>query len=83
MKPMNIAELKAHLSEVIATVNKTGNSVTIAKYGKPIAKIVPFSEEVKERKLGFALHLLTANNLKVQAQVDTPTDNDTLDAFYQ
>ena len=83
MDPMNIAELKSHLSEVISKVNKTGVAVTIAKYGKPIARIIPFTEEFNERKIGFAKHLLTTEISDLQEQIDAPTDTETLDGFYQ
>ena len=82
MEPLNIAELKAHLSEVLAQVNQTGEPVTIAKYGKPIAKIIPFTDGCEERKLGFASHLTKAPLSVLQSQVDAPTDTSTLDEFY-
>lgn len=82
MEVMNIAELKTHLSEVITKVNQTGDAVIIGKYGKPIAKIIPFDEPISERKLGFAKHLLTAELADLQAQVDAPNDCETLNGFY-
>jgi len=83
MDSMNIAELKAHLSEVLSKVNETGDEVTIAKYGKPIAKIIPFTEGGSERKLGFAKHLLVTTTSATQAQVDAPIDTETLKSFYK
>lgn len=82
MEPLNIAELKAHLSEVLTKVNQTGDTVTIAKYGKPIAKIIPFTDECVERKLGFASHLTRTQLSVLQSQVDAPTDTSTLEEFY-
>ena len=83
MDLMNIAELKSHLSEVISKVNQTGKAVVIGKYGKPIAKIIPFTEEISERKIGFAKHLLVTELTELQDQVDSPTDDETLDGFYK
>ena len=83
MDLINIAELKSHLSEVISKVNQTGDAVVIGKYGKPIAKIIPFTEEKKERKMGFATHLLETELRQLQAQVDAQTDRETLDSFNQ
>lgn len=83
MDLMNIAELKSHLSEVISKVNQTGDAVVIGKYGKPIAKIIPFTEENYERKIGFAKHLLVTELTDLQDQIDAPTDSETLGGFYQ
>lgn len=82
MEPLNIAEFKAHLSEVLTKVNQTGNSVTIARYGKPIAKIIPFTDGCEERRLGFASHLTNTQLPILQSQVDAPTDTSTLEEFY-
>lgn len=83
MKLVNIADLKSHLSDVIAQVNETGNSVVIGKYGKPIAKLIPFSEAEKSRNIGFGKHLIMTNISDVQHQVDEPVDSETLEGFYQ
>lgn len=83
MDSMNVAELKAHLSEVLSSVSQTGNAVTIAKYGKPIAKIIPFTDGSTERKPGFASHLTKTAIKDLQADVDAPIDSETLDSFYK
>lgn len=83
MELVNIAELKSHLSDVIAKVSKTGNAVVIGKYGKPIAKIIPFSEEKKTRSLGFGKHLTMTDTSSLQNQVDEPVDTETLQDFYR
>lgn len=83
MDLMNIAELKSHLSEVMNKVSQTGDTVVIGKYGKPIAKIVPFTESEKDRKVGFAEHLVTTDQASLQQQVSAPSDCETLDGFYQ
>ena len=48
---MNIGtfDAKTHFSEIIENVQK-GKNYTITKRGKPVAKIIPFSEESSLRK---------------------------------
>ena len=83
MEIVNIANLKSHLSDVIEKVNKTGKTVIIGKYGKPVAKIIPFTEEKKSRSPGFGKHLTMTNISDLQSQVDEPVDAETLEGFYR
>ncbi len=83
MELVNIANLKSHLSDVIEKVNKTGKTIIIGKYGKPVAKIIPFTEEKKSRTLGFGKHLTMTKISNLQSQVDEPVDNETLESFYK
>jgi prevent-host-death family protein len=83
MELINIAELKSHLSDVIAKVSETGSTVIIGKYGKPVAKLTPYSEEEKDRSLGFGKHLMMTTTSNLQQQVDLPIDPETLEDFYQ
>lgn len=83
MKLVNIAELKSHLSDVISKVSETGNAVVIGKYGKPVAKLIAFSEEEKSRNIGFGKHLNMTNISELQNQVDEPVDMETLEGFYR
>lgn len=83
MDIVNIAELKSHLSEVISKISETGGEVVIGKYGKPVAKIVPFSVGAQERALGFGKHLVMSEISNMQAQVDVPLDEDTFNGFYK
>ncbi len=46
MESMNFSEAKAHLSEVVDRV-ESGESVTLIRHGKPVAKIVPFELPLK------------------------------------
>ncbi|MCF6195743.1 MAG: type II toxin-antitoxin system prevent-host-death family antitoxin [Emcibacter sp.] len=82
-KLVNIADLKSHLSDVIAKVSKSGDPVIIGKYGKPVAKLIPFSEEEKSRNVGFGKHLVMTNISDLQHQVDEPVDTEILEGFYQ
>ena len=83
MELVNIAELKSHLSDVIAKVNETGTAVVIGKYGKPVAKLIPFSDEKKNRALGFGKHLLMSDTTSLQQQVDQSVDPETIEDFYR
>lgn len=51
MKTLNIHEAKTQLSKLLEEVN-AGESIVIAKAGKPIAKLVPFSSTKTERTGG-------------------------------
>jgi prevent-host-death family protein len=47
----NIHEAKSRLSQLIELAN-AGEEVIICKAGKPVVRLVPFSEKRKPRKLG-------------------------------
>ena len=51
MKTVNIHEAKTHFSQIITEVI-AGNSFIIAKAGKPVGKLIPFSNEAKARVPG-------------------------------
>jgi prevent-host-death family protein len=51
MDKVNIHEAKTHLSRLIARVS-AGEEIVIGKAGKPVAKLVPFTDESEPRKLG-------------------------------
>jgi len=53
MQQYNIHEAKTHLSSLIDNAIK-GNSFIIAKAGKPVVKVVPYSfKEPKKQRIGF------------------------------
>lgn len=56
MNSVNIHEAKTHLSRLLERV-AAGETVIIAKAGKPVAKLAPLKEArkpaMKKRKLGF------------------------------
>ena len=59
MKVVNVAEIKAHLSEYLAAV-EAGETVTIARRNKAVAKLVPVDAEsarAKPRPIGLAKSL--------------------------
>ena len=47
----NISDAKASLSKLIEMVMQ-GQEVIIGKAGKPVAKIVPYDENIRPRQLG-------------------------------
>jgi prevent-host-death family protein len=47
----NIHEAKSRLSQLIELAN-AGEEVIICKAGKPVVRLVPYSEKRKPRKLG-------------------------------
>ena len=51
MKQVNVHEAKTHLSRLIEEV-EAGREVTIAKAGRPVAKLSPITRKAKRRKLG-------------------------------
>jgi len=51
MQLVNIHNAKTNLSKLIEKV-LAGEDVTLAKAGKPVAKIVAYKEKVKPRKSG-------------------------------
>jgi len=82
MEIVNVADLKAHLSDVLSKVMKTGEPIVVGRYGKPIAKLMPYSGAAKPRRLGFGKHLLFDSVSDLQKQVDAPVDTDTMGGFY-
>ena len=53
--PINIAEAKAHFSELVTRASE-GEEIVIARSGKPLAKLVPLPEGKKPRRIGIAKH---------------------------
>lgn len=51
MEIINIQEAKTHLSRLVEEVLQ-GKELVIAKSGKPLVKVVPFSPEKGKRSLG-------------------------------
>ena len=51
MATFNIHEAKTHLSRLIERL-AAGEEIVIAKAGKPVAKLVPFTENKEPRRAG-------------------------------
>lgn len=58
MTTVNIHEAKTHFSRLLSRV-EGGEEITIAKAGKPIARIVPLSRETQKRIPGSAKGRIT------------------------
>ena len=54
MKQVNIHQAKANLSRLLVELEEQGEEIVIARYNKPVAKIVLFRSEVPDRKPGSA-----------------------------
>jgi prevent-host-death family protein len=49
---VSIYEAKTHLSQLIATVEATGEEIVIRRHNVPVAKLVPFRPVAAPRVLG-------------------------------
>ncbi|HRB05458.1 MAG TPA: type II toxin-antitoxin system prevent-host-death family antitoxin [Ilumatobacteraceae bacterium] len=49
---VSIYEAKTHLSQLIATVEATGEEIIIRRHNVPVAKLVPFRPVIAPRVLG-------------------------------
>lgn len=72
-RPINIHEAKTHLSRLVEQV-AAGQEFTIAKAGKPMARLVPLETAVQPKTLG-----LLAGKLQIADDFDAPLP----DAFWQ
>lgn len=71
---VNVHEAKTHLSKLLRRV-RAGEEITIARAGKPIAKLVPI-EPAPKRVFG-----LDRGLFEVPADFDAPLPDEVLDAF--
>ncbi len=72
---LNIHEAKAQLSRLIAAVEQ-GEEFVIARYGKPVARLVPIRPSTPTRKPGSA-----RGKFKVPPSFFEPLPEEILDAF--
>lgn len=68
MKIINTHEAKTHLSRLLDQV-AAGDEVVIGKSGKPVAKLVPYHAEQKERVSG-----LLKGKIKIKPDFDVLPD---------
>ncbi len=73
---VNIHEAKTHFSRLLQKV-ASGEEVTIARAGVPVARLVPIAREKKERPLGFA-----RGEVWIADDFDAPLPDDLLAEFY-
>jgi prevent-host-death family protein len=74
---VNIHEAKTHLSKLLERV-ALGEEVIIAKAGKPVAKLVPLSDQPKTRILGSA-----KGEFVVPDDFNDPLPKEIEDLFYK
>jgi prevent-host-death family protein len=75
MQSVNIHEAKTHLSRLLNRVS-AGEEVIISKAGKPVARLIPWSEPVSKRKAG-----LDRGKFQVPDDFDAPLPEALLDDF--
>lgn len=77
MQTVNIHEAKTHLSRLLAAVER-GESVVIARAGRPIARLVAVDAAPDRRVLG-----RDAGSFVVPDDFDAPLPDATLEAFHR
>ena len=75
MTRVNIHEAKTHLSQLLERV-EGGEEIIIARAGKPIARLVPFTDDLSPRTLG-----VMQGQLQMAADFDAPLPPDVLASF--
>ncbi len=76
MLQMNIHEAKTHLSHLLEEL-ENGEDIVIARHGKPIARLIPYTvHPIKQRQPG-SLH----GKISVSKDFDAPLPNDIATAF--
>lgn len=73
---MNVAEAKAHLSELIERA-AAGEEIILARGGKPRARLVPLQDESKRRRVPGK----RVGRFRVAKGFDAPLPDALLDAF--
>jgi len=72
---VNIHAAKTHLSKLLQQV-MAGEEIVIAKSGKPIARIIPFEPQPKQRTPGSAV-----DKIWIALDFNDPLPDEILDAF--
>ena len=75
MNKINIHEAKTQFSRLLARV-AGGEEIVIAKAGKPVARLVPWDNEMKNRIPGLDKGLLT-----VPEDFNAPLPDDIMESF--
>lgn len=76
MATVNTHEAKTHLSRLLKRV-AAGEEIIIARAGRPVARIVPWSEEGRGRELGFV-----REGLRIAEDFDAPLPGAVLRSFF-
>ena len=72
MRQVNIHEAKTHLSKLIAS----GEEVVIARYGEPVARLVPIRREASRRLPGSA-----RGKVRISKAFFEPLPEEVIEAF--
>ena len=72
MRQVNIHEAKTHLSKLIAS----GEEVVIARYGEPVARLLPIRRETSPRVPGSA-----RGKVKISKAFFEPLPEEVIEAF--
>jgi prevent-host-death family protein len=72
---VDIDEAKAHLSSLLSRV-AAGESIVIARAGRPIARLVPIEDRSALRPVG-----MERGRLRVSDDFDASLDDETLESF--
>jgi antitoxin (DNA-binding transcriptional repressor) of toxin-antitoxin stability system len=72
MRQVNIHQAKTHLSKLIAS----GEEVVIARYGQPVARLLPIRRETSRREPGSA-----RGKVRISKAFFEPLPQDTIEAF--
>ena len=75
MKVVNVHEAKTHLSRLLNRIS-AGEEIIIAKSGKPVARLVPYSDRTTPRTAGKDRGLY-----EVPENFDAPLPDDVLSEF--
>ena len=73
MKTLNIAQARQNLSALVDEVRFGGETIVIAKYGHPVAKVVSFDGEAESKAP--SLHPFRGKPFKMSPDFDEPTDD--------
>jgi prevent-host-death family protein len=76
MRVVNIHEAKTHLSRLVDEVANRGEEVTIAKAGKPMARLVPINSGKPRRVFG-----ALAGHIRIADDFDAPLPEDVMRGF--
>jgi len=74
-KVVTVHEAKTHLSSLLDDVGR-GMEVIIAKAGKPVARLIPITVSVKQKRLG-----LLRGKIKIAGDFNAPLADDVLATF--
>ena len=74
-RQVNIHDAKTQFSKLIE-LTQAGEEFIIAKAGKPVARLIPISQEPRKRQLG-----LLDGAIQVPDDFNTPLPNDVLATF--